>query len=402
MIDCISMDDCVIVDEVSGWYQWVKKSAERSMGIGDVMNGVIGQKTFSVLPKEGKRLRGRASAVVVSALPWLIIGGLLWAGLFIKPQPVGATVMPPVMERRDHYYGLAIVPGQGRWLAGSNGKIVRIDSNDHIELLASVTEQTLQDIAVWDSEHGVAVGNEGVVVRTTDGGKTWEAVKDVPKSDVANKLNRVRLAPGGLAVATGEMGALLATRDFGEHWTRLRPEADQAWNDVALLPDGRLVAVGEFGHITSSKDFGATWVDVKTPVEVSLMSVAFGDGQNGIAVGLEGIVLMTRDGGASWKPLDLNLHDHLYDIAWDAIGKRWIGAGNLGRWLILAPDGRAQTGRLDERDLSWHVRAVPEGDTVWFAGANVGRWNGMTWHPLGEAWQPKALLGLPVTSEKRK
>ncbi|MGB4062503.1 MAG: YCF48-related protein [Azonexus sp.] len=379
-----------------------QKSADRSMGIGDVMNAVIGQKALSVLPKEGKKLRGRASAVVVSVLPWLIIGGLLWAGLFIKPQPVGATVMPPVMERRDHYYGLAIVPGQGRLLAGSSGKIVRIDANDQIELLASATEQTLQDIAVWDSKHGVAVGNEGVVLRTTDGGNTWQDVQDVPRSPIANKLNRVRVAPDGLAVTAGEMGALLITRDYGEHWARLRPETDLAWNDVALLPNGRLLVVGEFGRIALSKDSGVTWEDIKTPVEVSLMSVAFSDGQDGIAVGLEGVVLMTRDGGMSWRPLELSLHDHLYDIAWDAAGKRWIGAGALGRWLLVAADGKAETGRLDARDLSWHVRAVPEGDSVWFSGANVGRWNGTTWHPLGEAWQPKVLVGLPVTSEKSK
>lgn len=370
--------------------------------MGDVMNGVIGREPLLALPKAGDERRGRVSGLVVSALPWLIIGGLLWAGLFIKPQPVGATVKPPIMERRDHYYGLAIVPEQGRWLAGSSGKIVRIGADDHVEQLHSATDQTLQDIAVWDGEHGVAVGNEGVVVRTTDGGKTWQDVPDVPKSQVANKLNRVRVAPGGVAVATGEMGALLGTQDFGGHWKRLRPEADQAWNDVALLPGGRLVAVGEFGRITFSNDSGVTWGDVKSPVEVSLMSVAFGDGQNGIAVGLEGVVLRTHDGGMNWKPLGVNLHDHLYDIAWDAAGKRWVGAGSLGRWLVVAADGAVETGRLDARDLSWHVRAVPDGDSVWFAGANVGRWNGKLWHPLGEAWQPKVLIGLPVTSEKTK
>uniref|UniRef100_Q47GD3 Glycosyl hydrolase, BNR repeat n=1 Tax=Dechloromonas aromatica (strain RCB) TaxID=159087 RepID=Q47GD3_DECAR len=366
------------------------------------MNGVIGREELLVSTKAEKKRRGRVSSLMVSGLPWVIIGGLLWAGLFIKPQPVGATVKPPIMERRDHYYGLAIVPGQGRWLAGSSGKIVRIDADGHIERLASVTEQTLQDIAVWDGEHGLAVGNEGVVLRTADGGKTWQEVRDVPKSQVANKLSRVRVAPGGVAVVSGEMGALLGTQDFGEHWKRLRPEEDQAWNDVALLPDGRRVAVGEFGRITLSDDFGATWVDIKTPVEVSLMSVSFGDALNGLAVGLEGTVLITRDGGKNWKSLDVDLHDHLYDIAWDAAGKRWIGAGNLGRWLVVAVDGKAETGRLDERDLSWHVRAVPEGDAVWFAGANVGQWNGKSWKPLGESWLPKTLIGLPVTSEKSK
>ena len=55
--------------------------------------------------------------VAVSCVPWIIIAGLLWAGLFIKPQPVGGTVQPPVIERRDHFFGLAAAPAGGLWVA---------------------------------------------------------------------------------------------------------------------------------------------------------------------------------------------------------------------------------------------------------------------------------------------
>jgi photosystem II stability/assembly factor-like uncharacterized protein len=366
-----------------------------------VVNKVEKQEKQSVSLGAAKAPQPKIVKMAISVIPWLIIAGLLWAGLFIKPQPVGMTVQPPVLEQRDYYYGLTVLPGQRRWLAGSNGKIVEIDSQGHASLLAAGTGWTLQDIAVWDETRGVAVGNEGVVVRTVDGGKTWQAVADVPKSEVANKLNRVRLGPEGIAVSTGEMGALLATDDYGAHWKRLRPEEDQAWNDVALLPDRKIVVVGEFGHIAISTDAGATWADVKAPVETSLMSVAFRDAQNGVAVGLEGIVLLTEDGGKDWRLLDVTSHEHLYDIVWDAARNRWVGAGSLGRWLVVDTGGKTEGGRLDAQDLTWHVRAVPEGDIVWFVGANVGRWDGKTWAPLGEAWQPKALMGLPVNSEKK-
>ncbi|MDR2837162.1 MAG: glycosyl hydrolase [Azonexus sp.] len=342
----------------------------------------------------------RLIRVILAVTPWLIIAGLLWAGLFIKPQPVGQTVQPPVLEQRDYYYGLAVLPGQKRWLAGSNGKIIQIDGEGRITLLAPGHKQTLQDIAVWDETQSVAVGNEGIILRSADGGKSWQEVPDVPKSEIANKLNRVRLGPNGLAIATGEMGALLETTDYGQHWRRLRPEEDQAWNDVALLADGKLLAVGEFGHIAISHDGGATWADSKTPVEVSLMSVAFRDPKNGLAVGLEGTVLLTADGGESWTQLETTAREHLYDITWDAAHNHWIGAGSLGRWLTVATDGQIASGRLDAQDLTWHVRAVPEGDIVWFVGANVGRWDGKTWSPLGESWQPRALMGLPVNADK--
>lgn len=347
---------------------------------------MLGSVETQVSPRRQRWNRATVLKLGTSAAPWCIIGGLLWAGLFIKPQPVGSTVQPPVMERRDHYYAAAIPSADRMWFAGSGGKIVSVGHSGPAELLNTPTDKTLQDMALWDSQRGIAVGNDGVVLLTADGGKSWTAAGQVPRSQVANKLNRVRVAEGGLAVATGEMGALLASRDYGATWERLRPEEDVAWNDVALLPGGRMVAVGEFGRIVVSGDGGSTWSDVKGPVQSSLMAVSFRDERHGVAAGLEGAVLLTRDGGQHWEKLDLGPHDHLFDIAWDAAGQRWIGAGSLGRWVSISADGASRsTGRLDERDLSWHTRVLPAGQEIWFAGANVGRWDGSHWQPIADA-----------------
>lgn len=345
--------------------------------------------------------RPTAVGMATSVVPWLIIGGLLWAGLFIKPQPVGTTVQPPIVERRDHYYGMAM-PAPGRiLLAGSNGKIVALGQDGRTERLKTPTERSLQDIAAWDAEHAVAVGNDGVILHTADGGATWTQAADVPRSQVANKLNRVRVGSNGVALATGEMGALLMSSDQGRTWARLRPEEDIAWNDAAILPDGTIIAVGEFGNIALSGDGGKNWKDIKGPVQASLMAISFRDANTGVAVGLEGIALITRDAGKTWSSIDLKAHDHLFDIAWDNAGQRWLGTGSLARWVSIDADGSHwKTGRLDERDLSWHTRVVPDGPVAWFAGANVGRWDGTTWQALGDAWQPTTLMNLPLPAKK--
>ena len=369
------------------------------------MNQSVEKMQFLRNPPPSAQRGGRVWKAILkigsSLIPWLVIGGLLWAGLFIKPKPVGATVRPPVMERRDYYFGVAQIPGKGFWLAGSSGKIVAIENDGHGARFDSTTEQTLQDIAVWDSERGVAVGNDGVVVITTDGGKKWHQVADVPKSLVANKLNRVRVVAGGLAIATGEMGAILMSRDYGEHWVRLRLEEDQAWNDVAFLPSGKVLAVGEFGRIVLSSDDGRHWENIKSPVKSSLTSVAFSDARTGVAVGLEGVVLMTRDGGKTWKRLDVKVSDHLFGIAWDGVAKRWVGCGGLGSWITVSGDGiKLNAGRLNERDLSWHTSVVPIDNSVWFAGANVGLWDGANWHPLDASQQSTSPQILPLNKDK--
>lgn len=318
---------------------------------------------------------------MMAILPWVIIAALLWAGLFIRPQPVGSTIEPAPLENRDQFYGLARLPNGDLLASGSYGKILLIAANGAVSRLPTPSRNTLQDIAAWDASHLVAVGNDGVILRSGDGGQSWQQVEGVPRSAVANKLNRVRVAADGVAIATGEMGALLITRDFAQSWQRLREEEDVAWNDVAILDGGRLVLVGEFGRVMLGNLDGQDWQEVDAGIATSLMALNFRDAQNGMAVGLEGTVLQTRDGGQSWQAVDVGLHDHLFDVAWLAPQQRWFVTGALGRWA--SGEGSAwHRGILDERDLSWHVRALPVAGSLWLAGADIGQWDGTRWSRL--------------------
>lgn len=336
---------------------------------------------LSVAKVSAPRPGARLMKLMLAVLPWGIIASLLWAGLFIRPQPIGSTVEPPALENRDQFYGLARLPGGDLLACGSYGKILRIGAGGTIDRVSTPTRNTLQDIVAWDSSHAVAVGNDGTILRSTDGGSSWQQVLGVPRSDVANKLNRVRVAANGLAIATGEMGAVLVSHDFAQTWQRVREEEDVAWNDVALLDGGRLVLVGEFGRVLLGNVDGQGWQQVDAGVGASLMAVSFRDADNGVAVGLEGTVLQTRDGGRSWNAANVGLHEHLFDVAWLAPQQRWFVTGALGRWA--SGDGSDwQNGVLDERDLSWHVRALPVPGGLWLAGANLGHWDGQRWSRL--------------------
>jgi len=326
-------------------------------------------------------LGARLLKVLMGLLPWVIIATLLWAGLFIRPQPVGGTIVPAPLERRDQFYGLALLPSGELLAAGSYGKILKIAQDGSISRLPTDVRNTLQDIAVWDAHHAVAVGNDGEVLYTRDGGASWQQAADVPRSEVANKLNRVRIGAEGLAIASGEMGALLISRDYGSTWGRLREEEDVAWNDVAILDGGRLVLVGEFGRIVLGNLDGQEWRDIDAGTGTSLMAVSFRDAQNGVAVGLEGTVLETSDAGESWTPRDVGLTDHLFDVAWLGEQQRWFVTGTLGRWAAGSAE-QWQAGILDTRNLAWHVRALPVAGGLWLAGADIGHWDGQQWSRL--------------------
>ncbi|HJW25516.1 MAG TPA: YCF48-related protein [Rhodocyclaceae bacterium] len=310
----------------------------------------------------------RGTTFLSSIAPFGIIGGLLYAGLFVKADAVVRKVDAPAIERRDNYVSLSVPAPQIVWAAGTGGKIVRsIDGGKSWASQPTGIQNNLLGIAAWDPQHATAVGNLGTIIETADGGNTWAEAK-TPASSNPNKLFRVHIFDG-VAWAVGEFGALLQSKDRGLTWTRALPEKDRAWNDVYFLgQQGWLV--GEFGTVMKTSDGGATWAEVATPNKVSLMSVAFRDPQHGVAVGLSGTVMVSGDGGATWRQARQATRESLYSVIWD--NDRWLAVGDKGVMVTAAAEaGEWKAARISDQDLSWRTQIVKSETGYYLAGANL-------------------------------
>ena len=314
------------------------------------------------------------AGLLPSAMPLAIIGGLLYAGFFVKAEAVIQKVEPKAIERRDNFFAVAAPTEQVVWAAGTGGKIVHsADGGASWQRQAIPTHENLQGIAAWDAQHAVAVGNSGVILHTSDGGNTWLPAT-APKSDNPNKLLRVRVF-NGVAWAVGEFGALLRSDDKGATWTRVMPEKDRAWNAVFFLGQSGWL-VGEFGAVMRSADGGATWTEVEVENKVSLMGVAFRDAEHGVAVGLAGTLLVTADGGKTWTDAPRLTREHLLDVILD--GSRWLAVGDKGVVVSAGTETLDwKLGRLAEGDVSWRTQIAKAGDRYYVAGANLGILDGL-------------------------
>ncbi|MCP4596788.1 MAG: glycosyl hydrolase [Neptuniibacter sp.] len=339
----------------------------------------------------------------VGITPWMVIAGLLYVGLFVKPEPVGSTVIPTAIENRDRFYGMVAIDST-LWAVGANGKIVRSDDAGKTWAVQNVPVKAhLQDISAWDENNAVVVGNNGVALYTRDGGVTWQQA-EAPVNDVVNKLLDVKVYDEGEAWAVGAFGTILRSNDYGQTWSYARETEDFILNEITKRADGGLVAVGEFGSILIS-DQGSNWQMVTAPVESSLMAIDFQDATTGIAAGLEGVLLKTTDGGFNWSrvgnalafpkveadpgvgvALDGGWRDvtteHIFSVFWHQDLQRWYGVGTKGLWLEAEPEAQIwKTGRLAPKDLAWHTSIAQVDDGVVLAGKNLGRWSaGHQWH----------------------
>lgn len=163
-------------------------------------------------------------------------------------------------------------------------------------------------VAVRDDD-----SDNGIIVRTTDGGATWTTVATSPVDLLA-----VAFLESGQGLATGR-GQILSTDDGGENWTISRQVSGETLADVTILDSGRAIAVGSGPmesppdlsgpiRILTTDDGGSTWREANIPPSVSTLhitlrfvcvntdqtGVTFGQGPNGTAI------LRTRDGGQTW------------------------------------------------------------------------------------------------------
>ncbi|MDP1627379.1 YCF48-related protein [Parvibaculum sp.] len=330
---------------------------------------------------ENATLRGRAQGSKVGLLrrglsavsivfPVLVISGLFYAAFFVKPVARIVVTPTPVIETRDLFYS-TVAAGDGvLWAAGSHGKIIRSeDAGASWRAQASNVNVHLKGLAAWDEKMAIAVGNEYTIVRTVDGGHTWEKVA-LPDNMLDVKLLKARTGnkPGN-GVAIGEFGTVLATSDFGQTWTLASTGADVSWNDAAMLSESKWVLVGEFGQILRTENAGESWEKLESPVESSLNAVYFRDTENGVTVGTEGVILVTNDSGRTWRATTGVNRTHIYDVAWD--GRRWIAVGDRGLLLTAETSGLRWNDKSMATSAGWRSHIAFDGGRYVLSGRGI-------------------------------
>ncbi|HVF42291.1 MAG TPA: YCF48-related protein [Pyrinomonadaceae bacterium] len=99
------------------------------------------------------------------------------------------------------------------------------------------------------SETGWAVGANGIIYSTANGGRSWQPQESGVKSD----LYDVKFADALEGWAVGGEGTILHTKDGGRVWTRERRVTDHTLESLFFVGRGRAWAVGFGGTVVTFK-----------------------------------------------------------------------------------------------------------------------------------------------------
>src|SRR5687768_13580224 len=139
-----------------------------------------------------------------------------------------------------------------------------------------------------DKLSGFAVGADNTILRTQDGGFTWQRQAlplDLTLSSVYVKDRRA-------AVIVGGRGSIFVTDNGGHEWRPARSDAkDHLYSVSSAGVTGW--ATGTYGRILKSADGGLTWTAQSAGTDEHLSKVSAFDSLTVVAAGVGGSVLAT-------------------------------------------------------------------------------------------------------------
>ena len=186
---------------------------------------------------------------------------------------------------------------------------------------------TLDGIACPTAKQCWAVGNSGIVLATSDGGKTW-----LPQSSgTEDYLSAISCPTTQRCWAVGYKGTVLATRNGGRSWENEASGTEHLLYDIACPTDVDCWAVGSAGVIDATTDGGARWHLEPSGTSATLGGISCTTTSSCVAVGNLPYELWTFDGGSAWMKHPSNAPGYLAKVdcvaGWACTA---VGAGGFG------------------------------------------------------------------------
>lgn len=274
------------------------------------------------------------------------------------PRAHAATAGPLLLDAALADSAIVAVGERGLIRRSTNGGRTWTDTD-------TVVPTTLCAVSFADARNGWAAGHGAVILRTTDGGVSWQHQYTGP--DPESPFLDLLALDAGHVIAIGAFGAYYVSHDAGAHWEQeFILEEDMHLNRITRLTDGTLFLAGEMGTLLRSTDRGATWETLSTDDDGSLYGVLELADHTLLAYGLRGRVYRSNDRGDTWKPVKTPGTGLLMTGIELPSARTVILAGQARTWWTSHDGGRTFTAPTDTTAGIAELLLTPGGHLLTF------------------------------------
>ncbi len=221
-------------------------------------------------------------------------------------------------------YSVKAVDQNIGWVAGENGVVLRtVDGGSNWKSVGDLgmgigwSIEALDSNTAWLATTTTEEGGETFVFKTTDGGGQWQKVYSLVASGAYIDCLKMFDANTGFAVGdpVGGKWLVLKTTDSGSSWAHTPTEPNTIGDQIGFLnilsvvsaTDIRFGAGGDTARMYQSTDAGVTWKWYRIPLPANTYTQAlkFNTPQIGVVGSSSKTLARTTDGGVTWASFTL-------------------------------------------------------------------------------------------------
>ncbi|MBN2009801.1 T9SS type A sorting domain-containing protein [candidate division KSB1 bacterium] len=257
-------------------------------------------------------------------------------------------------------WGICFIDSLTGWVVGRQGTIFST-TNGGLSWTDQSLEisKSLEDVHFVNKDAGWIVGSNNFLASTVNGGERWTIEStNLDNTGLFNTITFISADTGWIAGGSiGYFRTLLKTTDGGVTWNPAIDPFGGDLFDISFANSRVGWAVGEKGTILNTIDGGETWNWQMNFPSASLNSVQFLDERTGWATGGFSLI-KTTDGGDTWQYIDKMEGNQLFFI------------DSHKGWLVHAREGIYNT--VDGGQTWQHQLSKPGYHQIQFIDENNG------------------------------
>lgn len=266
----------------------------------------------------------------------------------------------------------------------------------------------LRRIVLKDNNEVFAVGTEGVILRSTDNGMTWQSVNCGIKQSLdeiqfvtndvgyilaedimlktedggtswfplsAYRAKKMQFISESAGFIADQSGNVYKTNDGGRQWTKIRNGNGVDLYSMFFLNDQKGFIVGRYNYLSMTQNGGKTWTepDMEDFQFSWFTDIAFTDSQHGFLLCEDGNVLVTVDGGITWESGPQVMSDYAENIVFTDQNTGYINGGwSYGSVYKTSDGGKTWNNILYTPGSPSGIAISSDGNTMYIAGSISG------------------------------
>ncbi|SEJ14054.1 Por secretion system C-terminal sorting domain-containing protein [Cyclobacterium xiamenense] len=224
------------------------------------------------------------------------------------------------------------------YIAGENIFLKSIDGGLSWVELKSPTSGALLDLAFFDEQKGLALGEDGTIYRTQNAGVDWSSYSH----GLGQVYHGLHFISEQLVLAVGTGGSIIRSENGGLSWADVPVSSHADIHGLTFANDTLGFAVTADSEILKTVNSGVNWVTIPSGFQAPLNGVYFTSDSVGYAVGNLGTIIKTQDGGNHWQFINSGIDTDLREVTFNPAFPQ-IGVINGDNGTILRTDNGGLT-----------------------------------------------------------